>query len=188
MRPPGLRRFPPIMWWHWRSDLINHYEEWYPHTSPSWPEWSLWASPASLAADCRVHYTRRFANVTKGATIMQGEANSARKQAMAKYFFWRPLMEDGRCARKATLNKWHNGKCDENLPQSFSEAKQRHDQISGSNVELPPYRHFPCLFGWLQYLMNPYRGHTVAGSHVMLSHRSLPRGSHRKRVFPGHLL
>lgn len=36
-----------------------------------------------------------------------------------------------------------------------------HHQISGSNAKLPSYHHFPCLFGGLWYLMNPYRGHTV---------------------------
>lgn len=72
----------------------------------------------------------------------------------SRYRRWSP-------PRKATLNKWHNGKCDENLLQSFSKPKHRHYQISGSNAELVPYHHFPCLFGWLQYLMNPYRGHTV---------------------------
>lgn len=39
------------------------------HTSPSRPEWSLWGSPASLTADCRVHYSGHFASVTQ-RTIM----------------------------------------------------------------------------------------------------------------------
>lgn len=79
----------------------------------------------------------------------------------AKYFFLTSRYRRWSPPRKATLNKWHNGKCDENLLQSFSEPKHRHYQISGSNAELVPYHHFPCLFGWLQYLMNPYRGRTV---------------------------
>lgn len=36
-----------------------------------------------------------------------------------------------------------------------------HYQISGSNARLPSYHHFPCLFGGLWYLMNPYHGHTA---------------------------
>ena len=47
--------------------------------------------------------------------------------------------------------------------ESYSKPRHHHQylQISGSNAKPSPYHHFPCLFGGLWYLMNPYRGHTV---------------------------
>lgn len=84
-----------------------------------------------------------------------------RTQEAATYFSLHRDIERGSPQRKAALNKWHNGKCDENLLPSFSKPKHRHYQISGSNAELAPYHHFLCLFGRVRYLMNPYRGHTV---------------------------
>lgn len=88
---------------------------------------------------------------------------------------------------KATLNKSHNGKCDENLLESCSKPKHHHYQISGSNAKAASLSPLP-LSVWLALVSDeslswPYS----PGSHVMLSHRSLPWGSHRKSVFPGHL-
>lgn len=107
--------------------------------------------------------------------------------AAAKCLLWHEDMENVTPPPKATLNKWHSGKCDENLLESYSEPKHHHYQISGSNAKAASLSPLP-LSVWLALVSDeslswPYS----AGSHVTLSHRSLPRGSHRKSVFPGHL-
>lgn len=80
--------------------------------------------------------------------------------------------------------KWHNGKSDENLlgvsPQTSPPPNK---WIKRKPALLSP---LPLSVWWTlvsdESLSWPYS----AGSHVMLSHRSLPQGSHRKSLLPGH--
>lgn len=182
------------MWWHWRTDLINHYEKWSPTYIPQKPEWSQWVFPASLPA---AHYSPYFIptvyNMTKRVIIVYAEKIWISFHKHTKYMTRSGKMltltwRYGKCyPPKATLNKWHNGKCDENLLESYSKPKHHHYQISGSNAKAASLSPLP-LSVWLALVSDeslswPYS----AGSHVTLSLRSLPRGSHRKSVFPGHL-
>lgn len=184
------------MWWHWRSDLINHYEKWSPTYIPQKPEWSQWVFPASLPAGCAAHSTPHFIpNVKRDQESNHGlcrENLNFIPQANHKHDPQRQNAYSDMKIRKmlppkATLNKWHNGKCDENLLESYSKPKHHHYQISGSNAKAASLSPLP-LSVWLALVSDeslswPYS----PGSHVTLSHRSLPRGSHRKSVFPGHL-
>lgn len=123
----------------------------------------------------------------------QSRANSIlqmhRTHEVAKYFFfWHQEIEDAHPLARLHLTNDITGSVMRICLQSFSEPKHRHYQISGSNAELVPLSPLP-LSVWLtavsdESLSWPYS----AGSHVTLSHRSLPQGSHRKSAFPGHLL
>lgn len=90
-------------------------------------------------------------------------------------------------APKAALNKWHNGKSDENLRGVLLQTSPPtpNKWIKRKAALLSP---LPLsVWGTLvsdESLSWPYS----AGSHVTLSHRSLPQGSHRKSLFPGHYM
>lgn len=89
-----------------------------------------------------------------------------------------------------TAERWHNGKSDEDLRGVLLQTSSPppvppNKWIKRKAVPLSP---LPLSVWWTLVSDESLSGPYSAGSHVMLSHRSLPQGSHRKSLFPGHYM
>lgn len=89
--------------------------------------------------------------------------------------------EDQRMIMTSSLSQQHAG----SLMRISWESPKSHHQISGSNAKLPLLSPLPMSVWWTLVSDGSLSWPYSAGSRAMLSHRSLPRGPHRKSWLPG---
>lgn len=168
---------------HQRGELVNHWWRWCSTSVPTNLRGSCpWSSPAEGALHVSSHSIWNHAQSISDRPSnhwLQKEINAFHIHALvrAKGWLWR--------LPQPPLSQQHVTHAGIVMRISWESPKSHH-QISGSNAKLPPLSPLPLSVWWTLVsdgsLSSPYS----AGSWAMLSHRPLPRGSHRKSRLPGH--